>query len=677
MRTLPRFLFLTTLLAGALHLLAAEPVTVFVAPDGDDAAVGTLEKPFRTPSQARDAARRAKRPDAPVTVCLRGGTYPLTERLVLTPDDGGTPQSPVTYAAYKDEKPVLSGGRAVSGWTKKQLDGKNVWAATVTPAAKSGVLRSLWVNGRRAVRARHPNAGYLTVDAVPEATGEWQKGVASFKFAGSDLKAWPGLSDGGEVMVMSRWVESRMPVKEVDETAKVVRFGKKSVFIVEKGDRYCIEGAAALLDQPGEWHHDRASSTLYYLPRPGEDMTTAEVIVPALSQVVRLEGKPAEGKTVDYVTFRGITFSHADWSHDWPGADDARSGFSQAAIGVPAAVHAEGTHHVTFDSCRFAHVGTYGLELARGCQDNRITRCTFTDLGAGGIKIGETQMRDSERDQPFRNEVSDCRITDGGNLFPSAIGVWIGQSYDNKLSHNEIADFYYTGISVGWTWGYDKSLAKGNVIEHNHVHHIGCPSDDAHSPILSDMAGIYTLGVQPGTVIRRNRFHDIAGIKYGGWGIYYDEGSSGIVAENNVVYRTTHGGFHQHYGKDNVFRNNIIAFGKANQVQRTRSEPHLSFTFERNIVYWKEGESIVGNWDNCNVAFDRNVYWRADGATDLRIAGMTLEQWRAKGMDGHSVVADPRFVDIAADNFNLRPDSPAPGVGYVPFDQSDVGPRAR
>lgn len=677
MRTLTSVVILVSLLFRAPSLRAAEPTTFFVSPDGDDSAPGTVEKPFRTPSRARDALRERRAHDRPATVFIRGGMYFLPEPLVLKPDDSGAADAPVTYAPYNNEKLVLSGGRAVRGWAKKQLDGKEVWAAAVQRAEKSGALRSLWVNGRRAVRARHPNSGYLTVEQVPEATGEWTRGVASFKFAGQDVKAWPGLADGGEVMVMSRWVESRLPVKEVDEKAKTVRFGKKSVFVVEKGDRFWVEGAAALLDEPGEWHFDGASSTLYYIPRPGEDMTTAEAIVPALSQVLRLEGRPGEGRAVEHVTFRGITFSHADWSHDWPGADNARSGFSQAAIGVPAAVHADGARHCAFDSCTFAHLGTYGLELARGCQDNRVTRCTFTDLGAGGVKIGETQMRDSERDQTFRNEVSDCRITDGGNLFPSAIGVWIGQSHDNKISHNEIADFYYTGISVGWTWGYDKSLAKGNVIEHNHVHHIGCPPDDPHSPILSDMAGIYTLGVQPGTVIRRNRFHDVAGIKYGGWGIYYDEGSTGIVAENNVVYRTTHGGFHQHYGKDNVFRNNVIAFGKANQVQRTRSEPHQSFTFDRNIVYWREGESVVGNWENCNVAFDRNVYWRTDGGTDLRFASMTLDQWRAKGMDGHSVIADPRFVDVSADDFNLRPDSPAPGVGFVPFDQSDVGPRAK
>jgi hypothetical protein len=317
------------------------------------------------------------------------------------------------------------------------------------------------------------------------------------------------------------------------------------------------------------------------------------------------------------------------------------------------------------------------MELGRGCRDNRVTACTLTDLGAGGIKLGETAIRKSEADQASRNEVTDCRVTDGGHLFPSAVGVWIGQSADNKIHHNEIADFYYTALSVGWTWGYGPSLAKGNVIEHNDVHHIGKPSHDPHAPILSDMAGIYTLGIQPGTVIRHNRFHDIAAIKYGGWGIYFDEGSSEIVAENNLVYRTTHGGFHQHYGRDNVFRNNILAFGRDAQIQRSRSEPHRSFTFERNIVYWAAGEPVVGSWDNCNVAFDRNVYWRADSNADFPMAKMSLEQWHQKGQDQHSLVADPGFANPAGDEFTLRPDSPALGAGFVPFELGGFGPRKR
>jgi hypothetical protein len=685
LKTAPAALGLALLLQAATA--GAADVAFYVAPRGDDAAAGTKDKPFKSPARARDAVRELKRKNGgkladSVTVFLRGGTYFLSEPLVLTPDDSGAAESGVTYAAFEKETPVLSGGKPVTGWGKAQLNGHEVWAAKVPWAAEASrpPLRSLWVNGKRAVRARSPNKSKacFKVAEVPEATPDWQKGVTSFRFAETDLKNWPGLKGGeAEVLAMSRWVESRLPVTAVDEAAHVVRFGKPSVFVIENSDRYWIEGAPELLDEPGEWHFDRAAGTLYYLPRPGEDMARAEAVIPAISQVLRLEGKPDAGKFVDHITFRGIAFSHCDWNQGWPGAEKqlgSRGGFSQAAIGVPAAVHGDGVRSCTFENCAFTHVGGYALELAHGCQNNRVWRCTLTDLGAGGVKIGERRIRQNEAEQTFGNEIADCRITDGGNQFPSAVALWIGQARDNRLAYNEIADVYYTGISVGWTWGYDASGCRNNVIEHNHVHHLGQPSGEPE-PLLSDMGGIYTLGGQPGMVIRNNRFHDIAGFKYGGWGIYFDEGTTAAVAENNVIYRTTHGGFHQHYGKDNVFHNNVLAFGRDLQVQRSRAEPHRSFTFERNIVYWDKGDAVGGSWDNYNVAFDHNVYWRTDGKDDFRLGNLTLEQWRQKGLDEHSVVADPKFSDPKNGDFTIPADSPAVKSGFAPFDQTAVGPR--
>jgi hypothetical protein len=269
--------------------------------------------------------------------------------------------------------------------------------------------------------------------------------------------------------------------------------------------------------------------------------------------------------------------------------------------------------------------------------------------------------------QTHKNEVSDNHVHGCGRVFPQAVGIWIGQSYGNRVAHNHVHDLSYTGLSVGWTWGYGKTLARDNVIEFNHVHDVG-------KGLLSDMGGIYTLGVQPGTVIRSNIFHDVRAHRYGGWGIYFDEGTSQVVAENNLVYRTTHGGFHQHYGKDNVVRNNIFALGRDAQVQRTRPEKHRSFTFERNVVSWREGKLLAGKWEPLNVAFDRNCYWDI-GGKEVSFAGMSLQEWRQKGQDRASVVADPLFMDPEKGDFRLRPGSPATKLGFVPPDLSRVGPR--
>ncbi len=211
--------------------------------------------------------------------------------------------------------------------------------------------------------------------------------------------------------------------------------------------------------------------------------------------------------------------------------------------------------------------------------------------------------------------------------------------------------------------------ANGNIIEYNQVHHIGVRSN-GDGPILSDMGGIYTLGMQPGTVIRKNVFHDIAAVRYGGWGIYFDEGSTDILAEDNLVYRTTHGGFHQHYGRDNIVRNNIFAFGRDQQIMRTRAEEHLSFTFERNIVYWNEGKLFAGNFSGSNFKMDNNVYWR-EGGGELRFDTLAFSQWQGRGLDVHSVIEDPGFQERREKEFTrsaspdsmkagFRPLSPAP-----------------
>ena len=147
-----------------------------------------------------------------------------------------------------------------------------------------------------------------------------------------------------------------------------------------------------------------------------------------------------------------------------------------------------------------------------------------------------------------------------------------------------------------------------------------------------------------------------------------------ILAENNLVYRTTHGGFHQHYGKENTFRNNVFAFARDAQIQRSRIEEHRSFTFERNIVLWDKGALFSGDWSKLNAVFDRNTYWLLGGG-EIRFAGRTWDQWRQAGMDAHSKIADPRLANPAQGDFRLTPESEPALAGFAPFDLSKVGPR--
>ncbi len=247
------------------------------------------------------------------------------------------------------------------------------------------------------------------------------------------------------------------------------------------------------------------------------------------------------------------------------------------------------------------------------------------------------------------------------------MGVWIGQSNDNQVVHNDIHHLYYSGVSVGWSWGYQPSSAARNVVDYNHIHDIG------HG-WLSDMGGVYTLGVSPGTRICNNLIHDIESATYGGWGLYTDEGSTGILLANNVVYNTKTGGFHQHYGKENLIQNNVFAFDKSSMIARTRNEDHITLNFQRNIVVIDHGDFFGGNWEGGQYRIDQNLYW--DVRKPSKSMGpMTIKQWQKAGFDQHSVFADPKFTNPRRGDFSLKPGSPAEQIGFLPIDISTVGPR--
>jgi hypothetical protein len=677
-------LVLMTAMACSVAAEAAAPARraarFYVSPDGSDAWSGRrasrgrtgADGPFATLERARDAVRQLKREQGgalqqSVIVSVRGGMYRLREPLVFAPEDSGTTACPVTYAAYQNERPVISGGRAVTGWRQALVNGRQLWVADI-PDVRAGqwYFHQLWVKGERRTRARHPNDGFLRIASVPDVTAEtqWNQGQSRFQFAPGDIRLWKNLQDV-DVVVLHLWIDSRMAVTAVDEPQRIVSFAASSRFRLTDGAepaRYYVENALELLDTPGEWYLDRKTGTLYYLPLPGEEMERVEVVAPALTELLWLKGKPEAGQFVEHLRFRGLSFAHADW---WLPRDNP--GDVQAAHQVPGAIRGDGARHCAFEGCTVAHVSSYAIELSRGCRQNRIVGCELFDLGAGGVKIGESAIRDEAALQTHGNEITDSHIHHGGRSFHRAVGVWIGQSGENRIAHNHIHDFYYTGVSIGWTWGYGRALARANLLEYNHIHDLG-------KGWLSDMGGVYTLGLQPGTIIRGNRFHDIAAYNYGGWGIYFDEGSTDILAEGNLVYRTTHGGFHQHYGRDNIVRNNLFADGRDWQIQRTRSEPHRSFTFEHNLVIWREGKLLQGSWQDLKAAFDHNLYWREDG-NEIRFADRTWDEWRAAGMDPHSVIADPLLTRGKKDEFVLRDGSPALALGFHPLDLSQVGPR--
>jgi len=651
-----------------------------VATNGNDAWSGALAEPnaegtdgpFATLARARDAVREAKAalPEPRAwTIALRGGVHELAEPLVLSPEDSGAGRdTPVTFAAFPGEQPIVSGGSTIGGWGRQ-----GDLFVTMVPEVAEGrwYFHQLFVDGQRRTRARHPNQGFLrTAGNLPEITDvraqrDEPAAKMGFTFHDDDLRAYDGLGDVNVVLYYD-WSTSRHWVSGVDAAQHTVRFANPTGWPVcwwEREQRYHVENARELLDEPGEWYLDRETGVLTYWPFPDEDLTRATVVAPRLERLIELRGDPAQGKYVENVRFEGIAFEYADWAHD-----KTQQAEAQAAVFCTGAIFGQGARGCSLERCEVAHVGEYALWLEAGCSGNRIVQCEIRDMGAGGIRLGSEGPAAQPGLESEYNTVDNCFIHDAGNVFPDGVGIWVGHSSGNQLTHNEICDIVYSGISVGWSWGYGPSGAHHNIIEWNHIHHLGFG-------VLSELSAIYTLGVSPGTRIANNLLHDTYDYRYGSWGIGLDEGTSGVTVENNTVYN--HGyGIGLNYGHGNLIRNNIVAFCRGHDlINGGRDDGGWSMRVEGNVFLSDAGVITTADWHaRSNSTSDWNLFWDTDAGEDTDLAGLFLDEWQTTtGQDAHSEVADPLFADAPAHNFRLQAVSPALALGFQPFDLSGAG----
>lgn len=592
----------------------------------------------------------------------------MKEPLELTGIDSGTEDSPINFMAAKDEKPVFIGGIQIENWEKVS---DKLWKAKVPEVSRYGLyFEQLYVNGRRAVRAKSPNKGFYYLEAAQETVIDQGKGRTA-AMAVQKLKLFPpaasnfstfSKNDFNDALVTfyHKWDNTRKRVTSFSQDSSAVYTvgrGMKPWNKLDSTTRFTIENYKTALDSIGEWYLQR-NGELFYSPRLGENMTDVKVFAPVIEQFMVIKGSLE--KTVGNLRFENLSFGVAGYRTPLRGNEPA-----QAAAPVEAVIMLDYAKEIEFNNCRVSHTGTNAFWFRKANKDCTISHCYLNDLGAGGIKIGDLLIPDNKEELTQNITVDNNIIRSGGHVFPCAVGVTIFQGSDNKISHNEIADFRYSGISVGWVWGYSESPTKRNIIEYNHIHHLGWGD-------LSDMGGVYCLGESEGTTIRNNVIHHVYSYDYGGWGLYTDEGSTGILMENNLVYACKNSAFHQHFGKENTIRNNIFAANLRAQLQATRVEEHLSFSFTNNIVWFNSGTLLSSRWNEFNIHTDKNCYWDTRTA-DVRFGKQSFKEWQESGKDRNSIIANPDFVDPYHFNFRVQNKAAMRRIGFKLFDYTKAG----
>ncbi len=676
---------------AALSVSSLTAAEFYVSPQGDDASPGSKDKPFATLVRARDAVRDLKAKE-PATVWLRGGTYYMEKPLELGTQDSGSAKCPVTYAAVPGEKPVIHGGRMITGW-KAGENGR--WTVEI-PEVKAGkwYFRQLHVGKRRCPRARLPKKGLYKA-------AKYNNPKRSFRFKPGEIDPkWRNIDDV-EIVVLQHWSDARQRISSVDEKNSIVHFTTDTFRPSDWQKGWYAENVYEGLTEPGQWYLNHKTGVLTYIPMPGEKIDNFQAVAPVTKTWIKIEGDYKTDKLVRHITFRGIDFRYSAWDLKgkmgysypqasvelfpgqrlWVGWYGWDEGFSTppSQVIVPAGIYAKGAHNISFENNSFAHTGAWAIQLAHGgCKNNRIVGNKFEDIGAGAVRAGGSDATLDLRQETSKTTITDNRVHDCCRVYYGAAAIWLGQSSYNRVAHNEITGGCEWAISAGWTWGYmPPQNARNNVIEFNHCHHIG-------DSMLGTHGVIYLIGVQPLTRVNNNLIHNITG---GGSGIVLDNSAVGIVVENNIVHNFEAYGLLFNYNDiGNILQNNIVAMPGIAVINRSGDSGRLDQTgvFYRNIFCYDSSKSKLfkaDKWTNQDIVMDFNLYYDTTGKP-VKFLGMDQKEWQKHKywaklrpqMD--SIVADPKFVNPAKGDFSLRPDSPAFKLGFQPIDMSLVGVRS-
>ncbi len=613
----------------------------------------------------------------PITVRMHAGDYCLSSPLQFRPT-----MSNVTLEPFGDGAVRISGGKKITGFEKTVFNGVACLGAFI-PEVRDGAWKftDLWVNGLHADKTRLPAKGYFKMRETENPTTVLFGPSVWFVAEEDDLAQFSSLYAFEDTIVSFNhyWIDEHTPVTALNRETGRVTMTYRTRFNIRPGQEYILENVAEQFANPGEWYLDRAKGMLYYIPRnETETAETVEVWAPIADKLITVLGQtenPVTGLRFVNLNFANTRGDYASGRDVNGAAGEAFGSDAQAVSNAHGAIELSYARNVVFSGCSVKNYGVHGFNIKEGCRSVKIENCDIYDGGAGGVRICGGGWGAPEHAMTRGITVSDCSITHVGQRYFSACGVLLMHAAECDIIHNEIGDLYYTGVSVGWTWGYAKTVCRDNRIQNNHIYDLG-------KGFLSDMGGVYLLGSQPGTVVSGNRIHDIKCKEYGGWALYTDEGSAGILLESNLCYNTSSNSYHQHYGSSNVVRNNIFALADDNMLRVSRAEPHLSIMFTGNIVYSK-GTPMLAEYgmplEEGAIVSNRNLFWNTAGEVKYSTQASlpTLSAAQAAGMEEDSVIADPGFADPENGDFTLSDDSPALAIGFVPFDWSKSGRRGR
>ena len=570
-------LFLTAICILCSHWLLADEI--WISPKGSDFNDGTRQSPKATLTSALRQAREWHRTEdnriqGGITIYMEGGTYAFHEPVFIRPEDSGTKESPTIIRSVGDEKVVLSGGICINGWKKQ---GK-VWVADV-PVFNGRPLdfRQLWVNGKKAVRARDVEdfEKMNRICSVDEKNEILYVPVVSIRRLidnKGNLKA-----KYAEMVLHQMWCVANLRIRsvEVQGDSAAIRFHQPESriqfehpwprpMVTTNGHNsaFYLTNARELQDVPGEWYHDIDARKVYYYPREGEKMQEAEVIVPAVETLVRVEG--TLDRPVCHIRFEKITFSYTTWMRpSEKGHVPLQAGMyltdgyridpkmqrnylnhpldNQGWLGRPAAaVRVVAARQIDFERCRFEHLGSTGLDYEEAVQGGVVRGCLFRDIAGNGLLVGSFSPAAHETHLPYdpadrrevctQQHINNCYFTEIGNEDWGCLAIAAGYVGDVNIEHNEISEVPYSGISLGWGWTQTVNCMRNNRVHANLIHH--------YAKHMYDVAGIYTLGSQPKSYVTENCVHSIYKPGYvhdpNHWFyLYTDEGSSFITVRDN------------------------------------------------------------------------------------------------------------------------------------------------